>query len=122
MKKGYVAFLVGLILLSGLFYPGHFQAAGKAGEIGYKEIRIKEFPFAVQCYSFRRFTFLETLQKVKDLGLRYIQAYPGQKFSAEQPGVPFNHNLSPEKIKLAKARLRKLGVSFVVYVVVNFKN
>ncbi len=119
MKKGYGVFLVGFLLLT---CPGHFQASGIAGEIDYKEIRIKEFPFAVQCYSFRRFTFMETLQKVKDLGLRYLQPYPGQKFSAEQPGVPFNHNLSPENIKLAKGRLRELGLSLVGYGVVGFKN
>jgi len=131
MKKGHVLFLIGFILLACLFYPGHFQAADKAGfflegesagEIDYQDIRIKEFPFAVQCYSFRRFTFLETLQKVKDMGLRYLQPYPGQKFSAEHPGVPFNHNLSPENIKLAKARLRELGLSLVGYGVVGFKN
>lgn len=131
MKKGHILFLVGFILLTCLFYPGHFQAEDNAGffpegesvgEIDYQDIRIKKFPFAVQCYSFRRFTFLETLQKVKDLGLRYLQPYPGQKFSAEQPGVPFSHNLSPENIKLVKARLRELGLSLVGYGVVGFKN
>ncbi len=131
MKKGQILVLVGFLLLAGLFYPGHFQAADKAGflpgregaqEIDSLDIRIKEFPFAVQCYSFRQFTFMETLQKVKDLGLRYLQPYPGQNFSAELPGVRFDHTLSPEHIKLAKARLRELGLSLVGYGVVNFKN
>jgi len=131
MKKWHVPFLVGILLLIGLFYPGHFQAADKTGffhqaespgEIDYLDIRIKEIPFAVQCYSFRQFTFMETLQKVKDLGLRYLQPYPGQRLSAEQPGVSFNHNLSPENIKLVNAKLRELGLSFVGYGVVGFKN
>ena len=131
MKKGHVLFLIGFILLACLFYPGHFQAADKAGfilegesagEIDYQDIRIKQFPFAVQCYSFRRFTFMETLQKVKDLGIRYLQPYPGQRLSADLPGVPFNHTLSPENIKRVKAKLRELGLSLVGYGVVVFKN
>lgn len=122
MRKGPVLFLVGFMFLTCLSYPAHFHAADSAAEIDYQEIRIKEFPFAVQCYSFRRFTFMETLQKVKDLGLRYLQPYPGQRLSADQPGVPFNHTLSPENIKLVKAKLRELGLSFIGYGVVGFKN
>jgi sugar phosphate isomerase/epimerase len=122
MKKGHVLFLVGFLFLTCLFYPGPFQAAGTQDEIDYQDIRTKPFPFAVQCYSFRQFTFLETLQKVKDLGLRYLQPYPGQRLSADQPGVPFNHNLSPENIKLVKERLRELGLSFAGYGVVGFSN
>ncbi|MFC2167747.1 family 16 glycoside hydrolase [Acidobacteriota bacterium] len=122
MKKGQVLFLAGLIFLTGFFYPAHFQAADNAEEIDYQEIRIKEFSFAVQCYSYRQFTFMETLQKVKDLGLRHLQPYPGQRLSADQPGVPFNHTLSPENIKLVKAKMRELGLSFVGYGVVGFKN
>ncbi|MFC2167056.1 family 16 glycoside hydrolase, partial [Acidobacteriota bacterium] len=122
MKKGHVFVLVGFLLLNCLFYPGHFQAAENTEEIDYQEIRIKEFPFAVQCYSFRQFTFMETLQKVKDLGLKYLQPYPGQRLSADQPGVPFNHNLSPENIKQVKEKLRELGLTFVGYGVVPFKN
>ncbi|MCJ7580339.1 MAG: hypothetical protein MUP98_07375, partial [Candidatus Aminicenantes bacterium] len=109
MKKGRVLFLAVFLLLTCLFYPGYFQAADNSEEIDYQEIRIKPFPFAVQCYSFRQFTFMETLQKVKDLGLRYLQPYPGQRLSADQPGVPFNHSLSPENIKLIKEKLRELG-------------
>ncbi|MCJ7580118.1 MAG: DUF1080 domain-containing protein, partial [Candidatus Aminicenantes bacterium] len=60
--------------------------------------------------------------KVKDLGLRYLQPYPGQRLSADQPGVPFNHSLSPENIKLIKEKLRELGLSFVGYGVVSFNN
>ena len=122
MKKGHVLFLAGFLFLTCLCYPGLFQMAETAEEIDYSDIRIKEFPFAVQCYSFRRFTFMETLQKVKDLGVRYLQPYPGQRLSADLPGVPFNHTLSPENIKRVKAKLRELGLSLVGYGVVVFKN
>ena len=131
MKKANFLFLAGILVLAGFLNPGPFDAGkdaslflrgGGVQEIDYQDIRIKEFPFAVQCYSFRQFTFMETLQKVKDLGLRYLQPYPGQRFSAELPGVPFNHNLSPEHIKLAREKLREMGLSLVGYGVVNFEN
>lgn len=88
----------------------------------YKEVRIKKFPFAVQCYTFRNFTFMETLGKVKELGLKYVQPYPGQRFSGETGDIKFDHTLSDELIELAKKRLQDLGLSLRGYGVVNFDN
>ncbi|MFH1572891.1 MAG: hypothetical protein ABIG68_02845, partial [Acidobacteriota bacterium] len=42
----------------------------------YGKVRIKQFPIAVQCWTFRKFTFFDTLQKVRALGVGAIQAYP----------------------------------------------
>jgi hypothetical protein len=51
----------------------------------YGAVRIKKFPFLVQCWTFRRFTFFETLNKVKELGIDYLQPYPGQLLSPDMP-------------------------------------
>ena len=40
----------------------------------------------MQAYSFNRFTFYEAVEKNKALGMEYIEAYPGQKLSAEHAG------------------------------------
>ena len=88
----------------------------------YQEVRIREFPIAVQCWSFRKFTFLETLKKVKELGIKYLQPYPGQPLSADMPDVRFNHNLDDDQIKLVKGWLKEYGISPVAYGVVGFKN
>ena len=85
----------------------------------YKDIRIKKFPVAVQSWTFRRFTFLDTLLKVKDLGIQYIQAYPGQALSANLPKTQFDHNLSDEQMSAVEEKLKEAGISVVAYGVVD---
>ena len=91
-------------------------------DVDYAQVRIKKFPLSVQCYSFRNFTFFETLDKVKALGLRYVQPYVGQSLIEDQPGVTFDHNLSPENRDRIKNKMLELGLSFSGYGVVPFEN
>ncbi len=63
-----------------------------------------------QAYTFRLFTFYEAIEKVKSLGLHYIEAYPGQKLSPEQPGVKTNESLTPKQRKEVLKRLNDAGV------------
>jgi len=66
-----------------------------------------------QAYSFRMFTFHEAVDKVQSLGLHYIEMYPGQKLSAEQPDVRTNQSMSPEVRKQVKQKLADAGVKLV---------
>ncbi len=92
--------------------------------VAYDEIRIKEFPLAVQCWTFRKFTFLETLEKVKELGIENIEAYPGQMLGL--PGgdaeARFGHDMSADQIRAVKGHLKRLGLRLVAYGVVNEEN
>ncbi|MFQ6070734.1 MAG: family 16 glycoside hydrolase [Candidatus Aminicenantales bacterium] len=88
----------------------------------YKDVRIKKFNLAVQAWTFRRFSFFETLEKVKELGIMYLEAYPGQKLSPDIPGVAFSHNLSDENVELVKKKLKESGIKLISYGVVGFKN
>ena len=85
-------------------------------------VRIKKFPFAVQCWTFRKFSFFEALQKIKDLGISYVQPYPGQMLEKNDAGVGFDHNLPDEYIERVKDKLEALDLSLVSYGVVNFGN
>jgi len=98
-----------------------FAAPEAAGD-PYKDVRIKKIPVAMQCWTFRNFSFFDTLKKVQELGVKYIQAYPGQPLGAEAPGVLFDQNLSDEHIKLVQNKLQEAGVSIVAYGVVGFNN
>ncbi len=88
----------------------------------YEKVRIKKFPFAVQCWTFRKFSFFEALQRIKDLGISYVQPYPGQVLEKKNPGVRFDHNLSDEQIDSVKKKINELGLTLVSYGVVNFGN
>ena len=62
--------------------PVNDQNVQQEKSVNYDDVRIKNIPISMQCWTFRKFTFLETLQRVNKMGIKYLQAYPGQKLSA----------------------------------------
>ncbi len=105
------------------------EEAGSQGEqrsqferIPYSEVRIKEIPFAVQCWTFRKFSFYEALEKISQLGIKYVEAYPGQVLDRETPDVKFDHNLNQQQVEEVKKALKKNGLILISYGVVNFDN
>jgi len=68
-----------------------------------------------QAYSFNRFTFTEAVEKNASLGLKYIEAYPGQKFSAELPELKMGQHMTPDERAMVKALLKENGVTLVNY-------
>jgi sugar phosphate isomerase/epimerase len=89
---------------------------------GYEHVKIAEFPVAMQCWTFRKFTFEETLGKVKDLGIKYLEAYPGQPLSKDLPGAAFGQDMTDEQMTWAKKKLDEYGIRLVAYGVVGFEN
>jgi sugar phosphate isomerase/epimerase len=86
------------------------QGAPNAEKLGWR--------LACQAYSFNRFTFFEAVDKNASLGLRYLEAYPGQSLSKEKPDVKFDHNMSEETMKEVNAKLASANVKLVNYGVV----
>jgi sugar phosphate isomerase/epimerase len=86
------------------------ETPGYNKEVNYTEVRIREFPIALQTYTYRKFSFMEALDKAKEIGVTHIQAYPGQKLNKDGSGT-FDVNLSPEDRKLVKDRLKKLDLT-----------
>lgn len=68
-----------------------------------------------QAYSFNRYTFYEAIDKVKSLGLHYIEAYPGQRLSGDQPDVKTNESLTEAQRKEIKKRLSDANIKLVNY-------
>lgn len=91
-------------------------------EVNYKDVKIREFKVAVQCWTFRKFTFVETLQKVKELGVKYLEAYPGQKLGGDDTNAIFNYDMSEANIAFAKKKLDEAGIKLVNFGVVGFEN
>lgn len=70
-----------------------------------------------QAYSFNRFTFFEAVDKNVSVGLKYIEAYPGQKLSKEHTdGV--GHGMSAAARKIMQKKLDDAGVKLQCYGVV----
>ena len=83
---------------------------------------VNGWKLGMQAYSFNRFTFFEAVDKTKALGMRYIEAYPGQRLSKEKPDVRTDHNMSSEDKKLMLQKLRESGVKLMNYGVVSLPN
>ncbi len=71
-----------------------------------------------QAYTFRLFTLFEAIEKAQALGLRTMEAFPGQAFSKDHEGVKFNPDLpvaliAQLKNKLDEAQVRILGFGVV---------
>lgn len=87
----------------------------------YSYVKIKEFPVALQCWTFRKFSFYETLDKASDLNIKNIQAYPGQKLFPKGESV-FGIEMTPEEISLVQEKMNKLNLNLKLFGVVNLDN
>ena len=82
----------------------------------------KDWKLGMQAYSFNRFTFFEAVDKTKALEMKYIEVFPGQTLSKENPDIRTNHDMSSEAKKLMKQKLREAGVELTCYGVVGLPN
>ena len=100
------------------------SSAGSTGQAGPipADCRTGGFALGCQAWTFREFTVLDAIDKTAAAGGKVIELYSGQKFSAEKPGVVFDHNASDEIIAELKARLQKDGIRAVNYGVVPIPN
>jgi sugar phosphate isomerase/epimerase len=121
-KKISAATLCLLILCLCLYAPAVTQSRDEGSAIDYANVRIKKFPISMQCWTFRKFTFYETIDKAKELGLSWLQPYPGQRLSKDHEGIKFDHNLSEEMISEVRRKLQDSGLSLSGYGVVGFPN
>lgn len=65
-----------------------------------------------QAYSFNRFTFFEAVDKTASLGLKWIEAYPGQRISKELD-AKMGPGMSADAVKAVKEKLAQAGVTLI---------
>jgi len=85
--------------------PAKGPGAPNAEKLGWR--------LAIQAWSFKEFTLFEAIDKTASLGLKYIEAFPGQALSPEKDDVKFDQNISPEIMQEVKAKLTATGVKMV---------
>lgn len=82
----------------------------------------EKWRLAVQAWTFNRFSFFEAVDKTASIGVRYIEAFPGQRLCAEKPDARFHHNMPEEDRIAAMDKLKAAGVTLVNYGVVGLPN
>lgn len=62
----------------------------------------------IQSYTFHKFTLAEALDKTKELGVKFIEVYPGHKLGGDWGDVAFGFDMTPEQkqwaLDLAKSK------------------
>jgi sugar phosphate isomerase/epimerase len=66
-----------------------------------------------QAYTLRDRTLVEALDTLHMLGLKYVEAFPGQAVSPEYKNVKFNVGMPQEAIGLVRERLNKTGIKIL---------
>ncbi|MGA2031260.1 MAG: sugar phosphate isomerase/epimerase [Thermoguttaceae bacterium] len=66
------------------------------------------FKLSLQCWTFNRLTFFETVDKAAELGIKYLEMFPGQKL---KPGsnASIGPDMSEETIREIKQKLADAG-------------
>lgn len=118
-----------LIILMVVFSISNSYAQKKLSDVkeevkntDYKDVRIKEIPMAMQCWTFRNLSFMETLEKVKKLGIKYLEAFPGQRLYQNNSDRKFGIDMSEEDIENVKQKLNDYGIILRAFGVTNFEN
>jgi sugar phosphate isomerase/epimerase len=71
-----------------------------------------------QAYTFRSLSLFETIDVLRQMGIRYVEMYPGQRYSPARPDAKADHHMSQELIDELKKKLKDSGVTAVNYGVV----
>jgi len=74
-----------------------------------------------QSYTFRLFSFDEALRKIDSCGLKYVEAFPGQKLGGGLEGT-MDFKMDAAKRQEVKALLKKHGITMTAFGVVNAKD
>jgi sugar phosphate isomerase/epimerase/type 1 glutamine amidotransferase len=77
---------------------------------------------ALQCWSFNRFSFMEAADKAADLGLMFLEAYPGQRLGDDYPSESFDHTLSSDRAREIRQILNRKGLRVINYGVCELPN
>lgn len=75
-----------------------------------------------QAYSFNRFTFFEAVDKTASLGLKWIEAYPGQRLCADSEEVKVGPGMSDDQKQQMLGKLSDAGVTLVNLGVIGLPN
>ena len=75
-----------------------------------------------QAYTFRKLSLFETIDLLDAMGIRYIEMYPGQRFSPMKGDLKASHDMPDELVEELIAKLKEKNVTPVLYGVVPLPN
>jgi len=70
---------------------------------------------AMMTYTFRNFTFFDSVDKSKSLGLTYLEAHSWQKLGGEYPQAELNYKAPAAALDATRRKLNEAGLKLVGY-------
>jgi len=80
------------------------------------------YTIAVQCWSFKKFTLFEAIEKSSQAGAQAVEIYAGQLLSPEKKNIKVGHEMPAEEIAAMQAHAKKHNIAIVNFGVVNVPN
>jgi len=114
MKKSFVSFFA-IVLVSAIL--SSFTCPVTDGTIQEKP----DWHVGFQAYTFRLFSFEEALEKGSSIGLKYVEAYYGQKLSKDSK-VEINYKMDEKSRQKMKDLLKKYDVKLISSGVITCRN
>ncbi len=102
-----VILMGGCMVAAGAFAAEMGEGAPNAEALGWR--------LGCQAYSFNRFTFFEAVDKVNQLGLKYIEMYGGQSLSPDDMDTKTGPDMSAEARQKVREKLAASGVTLTNY-------
>ena len=81
----------------------------------------KDWVLGVQTWSFRTFSFCETLDQLSAMGVEYVEMYPGQKIGGGIEGS-IHHTMDADTRSALQKKLSAAGIKIVSYGVLQGEN
>jgi sugar phosphate isomerase/epimerase len=78
----------------------------------------EDWKLGVQLWTFRMFSFVEAINKVDSAGIKFIEAYPGQKLGTEFKKEAFGSDMSAEARTKIKELLQSKGITLMAFGVI----
>lgn len=114
-----------VLLAAGIAAAAAAEPALPAGvekpHLNYRAMDKLGWKLSCQAYTFREKTLFETIDTMQAIGMRYIELYPGQRFSPDNP-VAFDHNSPADLVSQLQAKLKSAHITAVNYGVVGLGN
>lgn len=116
MAKVSVLFLLlgSCVLCSAFIFPGRLIAEESRAGLDTSAAEGLGWQLSVQTYSFNRFTFFEAVDKAVQVGLGYVEAYPGQKIAPEIDGQ-MGIGMTEPQIQQVQEKLSSAAVKMIAF-------
>ncbi len=102
-----------LVVCSALFLSGCSSVPNKS---------LKNRKIAVQTYTFHKFTLEQTAKSLNEIGVKYVECYPGQKLSKNFPNDVVGIKMSKQAREEMKKILSENGIKMVSFGVTSAKD